>query len=240
MTIGIFINMLNQLSTIVQFLLARRIIPMRHGLFSVIKLTTNYSDWFLYGIMAVTIVIPILVWSRSWRQKEEYSNPAQLRRIKAESRGRRRWCVVMLALYVVSVLSLTVLKSLDEREVVLSPAEPMDIVGSEIMIPLANVSDGHLHRFAYTAENGTEVRFIVIMKNSIAFGVGLDACDICGQTGYYERDDKVICKLCDVVMNKSTIGFTGGCNPVPLAYTLRDGGMVIQTGDLENEKKRFE
>jgi uncharacterized membrane protein len=240
LTLGLFINMLNQASTIVQFLLARRIIPMMHWLFSLIKLTTNYSNWFLYGIMVVTIVIPVVVWLRNLRPQATYSNPAQWRKIRAVARNRRRWCMVMLVVYVLSVFSLTALKSFDQREVVLSPAEPMNIVGTEIMIPLEMVSDGHLHRFAYTAENGTEVRFIVIMKNSIAFGVGLDACDICGQTGYYERDDKVICKLCDVVMNKSTIGFTGGCNPVPLAYVLRDGGMIIQTQDLENERKRFE
>jgi hypothetical protein len=46
-------------------------------------------------------------------------------------------------------------------------------------------------------------------------------------------------QLCDVVMNKSTIGFKGGCNPVPLAYLVRDGAMIVQTGDLETEKGRF-
>jgi uncharacterized membrane protein len=40
-------------------------------------------------------------------------------------------------------------------------------------------------------------------------------------------------------MNKSTIGFKGGCNPVPLAYIVRDGAMIVQTSDLEAEKGRF-
>jgi uncharacterized membrane protein len=115
----------------------------------------------------------------------------------------------------------------------------MAIAGNEIIIPIEQVDDGRLHRFAYTASDGTEVRFIVIKKNAVAYGVGLDACDICGNTGYYERKDEVICRLCDVVMNKSTIGFKGGCNPVPLAYSLRDGKMVVRIEDLENEKSRF-
>ncbi|MDR1586883.1 MAG: DUF2318 domain-containing protein, partial [Treponema sp.] len=97
-----------------------------------------------------------------------------------------------------------------------------------------------LHRFAFIAEGGTEVRFIVVKKNISSYGVGLDACDICGATGYYERKDGIICRLCDVVMNKSTIGFKGGCNPVPLAYSMREGSMIIKTVDLENEKKRFQ
>ena len=242
LTIGLAVNMVNQIATIAQFLLARRIIPMSKGLFEFIKISVNYNDFFLYGIMAVTILLPAVLWIRSLHPKETYQNPAQHRKIRSASRRQRRWCTVILAGYILSVLCLTVVRAYDEREAVLSPAEPMDIVGSEIVIPLENVGDGHLHRFIYTASNSTEVRFIVIKKNAAnSYGVGLDACDICGPTGYYERGDhEVVCKLCDVVMNISTIGFKGGCNPVPLAYTINAGNMVIQTQDLENEKKRFE
>lgn len=243
LTVGLAVNMVKQIATIAQFLLARRMIPMSKGLFEFIKMSVNYNDWFLYGIMVITILMPVLLWIKSLHPKDSFSNPAQHRRIRAVSRGQRRWCTVVLAGYLLSILCLTVVRAYDEREAVLSPAEPMDIVGSEIVIPLENVGDGHLHRFIYTASNGTEVRFIVIRKsaNTNSYGVGLDACDICGPTGYYERGDhEVVCKLCDVVMNISTIGFKGGCNPVPLSYTIRAGNMVIQTNDLESEKKRFE
>jgi uncharacterized membrane protein len=121
----------------------------------------------------------------------------------------------------------------------LTPAEPMTIIDKEIVIPIEKIADGHLHRYNYTAADNIEMRFIVIKKNEVAYGVGLDACDICGPTGYYERKDEVICRLCDVVMNISTIGFKGGCNPVPLAYSLRSGNMVIDTEDLEKERNRF-
>jgi uncharacterized membrane protein len=101
------------------------------------------------------------------------------------------------------------------------------------------VDDGHLHRFFYEASDGTAVRFIVIRKSATAFGVGLDACDVCGPTGYFERDGQVICLLCDVVMNKSTIGFPGGCNPVPLAWRLEAGKLLVNTSDLEAGAWRF-
>ncbi|QIB69915.1 DUF2318 domain-containing protein [Aminipila butyrica] len=240
LTIILLVNMVKQIATIAQFLLARRIIPMSKGVFEFIKIAVNYNDFFLYGIMAVTMLLPVALWIKSLHPKETYVNPAQHRRIRATSRRQRRWCAVVAVGYILAVLSLTAVRAYDQREVVLSPAEPMDIVGSEIVIPLESISDGHLHRYIYTASNGTEVRFIVIKKNTVAFGVGLDACDICGPTGYYEREDEVICKLCDVVMNKSTIGFKGGCNPVPLSYSLEGGSMVIQTQNLENEKSRFE
>ncbi len=239
-TAGLAFNMVNQIAAIVQPLLARRIIPMQKWLFEIIKVVINYNDYFLYALMVLTLLFPFILWRKSLHPKEAYQNPAQHRKIQAASRRQRRWCAVVLTGYILSVFSLTVVRAYDEREIVLSPAEPMNIVGDEIVIPLENVSDGHLHRFAYTAANGTEVRFIVIKKKGMAFGVGLDACDICGSTGYYERGDEVICKLCDVVMNKSTIGFKGGCNPVPLSYTISGGNMVIQTQNLENETGRFE
>lgn len=239
LTVGLAISMINQIAMVVQLLLARRIIPMSKWLFSMLIPVINHKEYFLYGILAMTTVFPVVLWLKSLNPREAYANPAEHRKIRAASRRHRRWCSVVLTGYVLAALSLTVVKAYDEREVVLSPAEPMTISGSEILIPLENINDGHLHRFVYTASDGTEMRFIAIKKNEVAFGVGLDACDICGPTGYYERNDEVVCKLCDVVMNISTIGFKGGCNPVPLSYTLNGGTMVIQTQNLENEKKRF-
>lgn len=239
LSLGIGINMIHQLATILQFLLARRMIPMKKWLFEFIKLSVNYYNFFLYFILLLSLFLPAILWIRSLRNDQSYDNPAQHRKIRSLARRQRRWCSVVCSGYVLALLILTVGKAYNEKEIVLSPAEPMNLSGDEIMIPLETINDGHLHRFVYTASDGTDVRFIVIKKNANAFGVGLDACDICGETGYYERNDQVICKLCDVVMNKQTIGFQGGCNPVPLTYKLNEGNMVIQTQSLENEKHRF-
>jgi uncharacterized membrane protein len=244
-TAGIFfslvliINMLNQCTVIIQFLLARRIIPMIRPLFRIIVVAVNYNIVFLYVLMGIALVIPLLLFVKYMHPKLVYKNPAEKRKLKAGIRREKRWASVVAFGFVCSVLSFTVLRSYNERGVVLSPAEPMTIAGDEIRIPLERVEDGHLHRFAWNASDGTEVRFIVIRKSAAAYGVGLDACDICGNTGYYERKDEVICRLCDVVMNKSTIGFKGGCNPVPLAYGVRDGAMSVLLEDLEKEKGRF-
>ena len=107
-------------------------------------------------------------------------------------------------------------------------------------MPLEQVDDGHLHRFAYYTEEGTEIRFIVIKKpDSSAYGIGLDACDICGETGYYEKDGMVVCKLCDVVMNINTIGFKGGCNPIVIDYRIDNGKIVIPTEGLLEYESEF-
>jgi uncharacterized membrane protein len=237
--LGLGIMMINQCASVVQVLLARRLIPMIRGLFSLIILIINYNDFFLYALMALTFLIPVILYAASLKPHRRGANPAEHRKILAALRGNRRWSAFLAAGYLMAILCLTALKTWEEREVVLSPAEPMNMAGGEILIPIENIEDGHLHRYNYTAGDGAEMRFIVIRKSSAAYGVGLDACDICGPTGYYERKDQVICKLCDVVMNISTIGFKGGCNPVPLAYSLRGGGMIIKTSDLEKESHRF-
>jgi uncharacterized membrane protein len=239
LTAALLVNICNQLAAIVQFLLARRIIPMVRWLFRLIIAASDYSFVFFYSLMVMGFLLPLAVFASSFKPLPAFNNPAERRKFRFARRVNRRYCLTVATGFALSVFLLTFVKSYIERGVVLSPAEPMTIAGEEILIPITQVEDGHLHRFAYTAQDGTEVRFIVIKKNAVAYGVGLDACDICGATGYYERKNEVICRLCDVVINISTIGFKGGCNPVPLAYSLRSGSMIIETINLENERNRF-
>lgn len=216
-----------------------RWIKVSGGLFDYSNAVVNNSPLFLTAMFAVGLIFPVVLWPYASSKHEEYKNSAEKRKLKAGTRNKRRWATFMIVLSAISMLTVTVVKAYDEKEVTLSPAEPFELAGEEIHIPVEQISDGHLHRFEYQTSDGIGVRFIVIKKNDVSYGVGLDACDICGETGYYERDGQVVCKLCDVVMNKSTIGFKGGCNPIPLTYTMSEGNMVVQTADLENEKQRF-
>jgi uncharacterized membrane protein len=212
---------------------------MIRWLFRFIIVAVNYNFVSLYVLMGIGFLLPLTVFTGSFKLLPVCNNPAERRKIRFSRRVNRRFCLTVAAGFALSIFLFTFVKSYIERGVELSPAESMTLAGDEILIPITQVEDGHLHRFVYTASDNTEVRFIVIKKNAVAYGVGLDACDICGPTGYYERKNEVICRLCDVVMNISTIGFKGGCNPVPLAYSLRSGSMIIETINLEKEKTRF-
>jgi uncharacterized membrane protein len=239
---ALVIELFNDIAQITQFLFARRVIPMNRDVFKVVAFLRNNSGVFLFVEIAALLLFAALVFTLSifaFRQKRLRGNPAEKRKTKADFRGQRRRFVFLTALACFSLVSLTALKAWTQRTVTLSPPEPYHLENGEISIGLDQISDGHLHRFAWMASENVEVRFIVIKKNESSFGVGLDACDICGATGYYERKDGVICMLCDVVMNKNTIGFKGGCNPVPLAYTIQGGSMVVRCEDLDNERGRF-
>lgn len=238
-TLAVAINILSQLTTITQFLLARRLMALPKSLFHGIMSLVNHKDFFVYSLLALTACLSFLLWKKSFSLQGIFANPAEFRKAKAISYRHRRWSVSLLATYTFIVATLTIFKAYNEKEVVLSPLEPLISQEQNLVIPIEQVNDGHLHRFAYKASNGVEMRFIVIKKNDISYGVGLDACDICGPTGYYERDGKVVCKMCDVVINISTIGFKGGCNPVPILYIREGANLILAKADLEKEKGRF-
>ncbi len=169
----------------------------------------------------------------------EYANSAERRKLKAFSRNNRRWGGFLLFLCAFVFIDMTVIKKIGLSLVELSPSEEFQLEGNEIFIPLEQVSDGHLHRFTWINEEGKGIRFIIVQKKGSAFGVGFDACDVCGDVGYYERKNDIVCNRCDVVMNKNTIGLKGGCNPVPLFSRIENGGIVILTSDLQKEAHRF-
>ena len=70
-------------------------------------------------------------------------------------------------------------------------------------------------------------------------GVALDACEICGDAGYYQRGGNVFCKNCAAAMYIPSIGVGGGCNPIPLKFTREGGDVVVALGALDAAQDRF-
>ncbi|MDR1472419.1 MAG: DUF2318 domain-containing protein [Synergistaceae bacterium] len=228
--------------TIAQILLGRNMIRRYKPLTRGVMWTLTHVNAFVYLMMTIAVVIAVAQFARVKSTPPSGGNPAQIRRSKYLARRQARFCVSVVLGLAVSLATVTVGISYNDRRVELSPPIEIAPTGDSIVIPLGDVDDGNLHRFAHKVlrdGQAIEVRYIVIKKNDTAYGVGLDACDVCGPTGYYQRKNQVICILCDVVMNKSTIGLPGGCNPVPLKFAITEGSMVISTSDLAAEARRF-
>lgn len=166
-------------------------------------------------------------------------NPAQIRAKRAFKRKSRRSAIAALLAAIVVILTLTAGVSLMNIKPTLTPPEPYELHDGVATINFVQISDGHLHRFQYKAKDGTVMRFIIIKKNGGAYGVGLDACENCGDAGYYEKDGKIICRKCDVAINLATIGFKGGCNPIPFPYKAGGGKITIHTADLDVLSSHF-
>jgi len=204
--------------------------------------TASHSMLFIWILAAIAVLLAVLLFRQGTVIREPYDNPAQLRKLKARNRHWRRVAMGILLCVALCAVIMTVVKTDDTRQVELSAPEvyTVDQEAGMILVPMENVSDGHLHRFEYRTDKNIDVRWIVVKKpNSAAFGVGLDACEVCGNAGYFERNGQIICKRCDVVMNINTIGFKGGCNPIPMPYEVKDGNLISRLSDIIAGEKEF-
>ena len=238
--ISVFINMVNELGDTFSVFLAKRIIKTNHTLFVFAVFTSNNRIWFTLIIAAVCLIIPVVLLIKSRNVNEPYENNAEHRKIRAKWRNIKRWSMTAVVCAIFSFVTLTGLRVYANQEIEISPIEEAKVTEDSVIVSFEQVADGHLHRFGYTTKNGKTIRFIVIKKpNSSAYGIGLDACDICGETGYYEREGQVVCNLCNVVMNINTIGFKGGCNPIVIDYKIHDGNIIVPIAELVKHEDIF-
>ena len=207
---------------------------------ALVRFSSDFAMLFIWIVAALVLVLLVVFFAENTHVTQPYDNPAQHRKLRAGNRSRRRQAVGLLLTLMLSVVSMSAVKAYNTREVVLSEPETYTVEEDRILVPMDTVSDGHLHRFEFRTDNDINVRWIIVKKpGSASFGVGLDACVVCGNAGYYENNGRVICKRCDVVMNINTIGFKGGCNPIPLSYAVDGGNLVFAIEDLEAGEKEF-
>lgn len=230
---------LTHIMLVVRILQAQRVISMSNEAFSALSWLINHEAVFPIAAMFVLLLVAALVVREGRSLPRVGSNPAEGRLYRARVRVWKTMAGVAAGGYLCGALLITLGVVVGSAEVELSEPESYSVVEERAVIDIADISDGHLHRYAYTTSSGVEVRFIVIQKAGASFGVGLDACEICGPTGYYEKDGKIICKLCEVAMNIATIGFKGGCNPIPIEYEVSNGTLTVPLSVLEANASVF-
>ena len=50
--------------------------------------------------------------------------------------------------------------------------------------------------------------------------------------GYAQKGEHLICKYCMTPIATSTVNNPGGCNPIPIPFSVQDGSIVIKLADL--------
>ena len=223
---------------LVQVLMARHILDSA-ALLSLMAPIIDHSSWLIFIIFFALLFVPLTLFSQKKPARPAGTNPAEYRRMIMQAMHKRRWGTATVLFLAGMVFLSSFGASYANRKEELVPAVPVTAVDGFVDVDLSVVNDGHLHRFVYQTASGQMVRYIVILKGGNSYGVGLDACEICGPTGYYEKDGQVICRLCDVMMNKATIGTKGGCNPIPIEYSVTDGKLRVPQEALEKARDVF-
>lgn len=138
--------------------------------------------------------------------------------------GRRRWTGIV-GLLVVALLTTAFVR--ESRQPIRPPAQPLAVSGGEARLDAAPLGDGRLHFYQVSVEGAT-VRFFALQVGS-DIKTCFDACEICGDKGYYERGVSLICRNCAAPIVRSSLGRTGGCNPIPLPHRVVGGTAIAVT-----------
>jgi uncharacterized membrane protein len=95
-------------------------------------------------------------------------------------------------------------------------------------------SDDDLHRFIVRFPDKKIARFFVVNKEIARLSpvVLLDACLICGPSGYIKKGNYLVCLSCHNKIFRPSLGRYGGCNPIPLRYQIKYGEILITKADL--------
>jgi FTR1 family protein len=166
-------------------------------------------------------------------------NPAERRKQMARAQRQQRWQRVagIFGIVIISFLCLDFVYA--RGPAALSPAEPVTPQNHAVAFPLSRrFADGRLQRFSFS-EDGKTSRFFVVRLGPDKLGVAFDACENCGDQGYYQEGAVIFCLNCVAEINPATIGLGGGCNPIPLSYNVQTDTLRLAIDDLRAGMKYF-
>lgn len=174
------------------------------------------------------------------RNKHRAQKKAQF----AEPARRQNRIPVLVGLLVVVVITIGYVIARDQGtgSTYAGIASPVTASGTDVQIPIADLSDGKAKFFEYAAANGRRSRFFVMRSSDGVYRAALDACDVCyaGKKGYFQSGDDMVCKKCGQRFPSALVNVVrGGCNPVPVERSVAGNMLVIKASELEGGSSYF-
>jgi high-affinity iron transporter len=157
------------------------------------------------------------------------ANEAEERKARVQTRTERTARAVFAVLAIGAVVAIGVAYVHESQGLVLTEPERVYAEAPEIIVPVASVSDGKLHRFGLQA-GGKLLRFLVLRvdEKEDKYGTAMDACTICNDWGYVQMGERILCRNCVAEINGPTVGQGGGCNPIPVKHERRGADLVMK------------
>jgi high-affinity iron transporter len=208
------------------------VLPSSDREMAIIGPIVKNNVFFYLIILGMTALMILLQRGNRAAEPSLEANPAERRKALHHARRERLWTRSLAAVVLISMVMITtqfVYSSSGEK---ITPPERIFNQGQQVRIATGTVNDGGLHRFAYQSA-GPLIRFILIKLDSGRIGVAFDACQICGDKGYFQQGPQIICKNCTAAINPASIGQSGGCNPIELKSRTEASDIVIESADLE-------
>jgi high-affinity iron transporter len=197
------------------------------------------NKWFFFVTIVALAAIMVLFEARRRQPESLHASAAEKRKAQWSARRERLWMTAVLASSFIFIVLVTAEFIYAKSVSALSPATEVSISNGSLSIPLAQVSDGDLHRYAARA-GGTQIRFLLYQKPDSKVVAVFDACEICGSVGFFKGQNGLVCKNCASPINSQSVGTPGGCNPVPLASSISGDSIVIHEADLAARARLFQ
>jgi len=212
---------------------------------SFVAKVSKYSRLMPYAQVLIVVALSLVFFMRrTVLTSQDLSNMENAERRKAQSGTvfEMRWFKSVLASVCIILAVLLYQDIYASRPVRISP--PVNLKPEPdglIKVKIEEVGDGKLHRYSYVTDDGHVVRFFMINRSrgQNRIGVVYDACMLCGDMGYIQEKNEIICIACNVRIFIPSIGKAGGCNPIPLAHRAEGGNIVISAEDLDLGAKYF-
>jgi high-affinity iron transporter len=197
------------------------------------------NDLFFFVTIVALAALMVLFDAKRREPVAESASPAARRKAAWSARKERLWMTSVYTFCFLFIGMVTAEFVYAKNASALSPAAEVSFTNGQVKIPLAQISDGDLHRYE-AQEKGVEIRFWLYQKPDGKIATVFDACEICGAVGFYKSGNGVVCKNCAAPINPQSVGATGGCNPIPLKATQTADSVIIQEADIAAGSRVFE
>jgi FTR1 family protein len=204
------------------------------------------NDLFFFVTMLALAALMILMEQRRRvpTAPDADASPAQRRKAAWTARREKLWASAVVAAAFLFIFLSTAEFIYAKTTTELSSTAPVTLVGDQVTVPAAQITDDQLHRFGVHVDDGNgrspEVRFLLFKKPDGNIVSVADACQICGPVGFYMGAQGITCKMCASPLNAASMGQPGGCNPIPLKSSIVNGQVVIAAADLKAIAPKFE
>ena len=195
--------------------------------------------FFFVTILALAGMMVLFEYRRRQPVLAPDASGADKRKAAWTAKRERMWMAAVYTSSLVFIMLVTAQFIYAKSASALSPATELAFSNHELRIPVAQVSDGDLHRYSVRIGD-TEVRFWLYKKPDGKIASLFDACEICGPVGFYKSGNGIVCKNCAAPINPQSVGEPGGCNPIPLKASAANDEITITEADLASGVRSFQ
>ncbi len=219
-----------------------QILPSSRREMALVGPVVNNDAYFFIVVVALCIFLVLAErFRRTAASAEELAPlpaPERRKRLAAEQ-SYRRWKMTAstVGLLVIVLISAEFIYSRTAQA--MTPPEYLRIENGEARVPTAELTDHKLHIYVVKA-GGVDVRLLAILDSTDTVRAGFDACLICGNKGYYQDGQHVICRNCASAIYIPTIGLAGGCNPIHVDYQVQGDAVVFPEKSLADGARYFQ